>query len=126
MSASNFSALDYAALLEVFLAESNEAVAAMEEALLALEEHVDDASHVQTLFRLTHTLKGNAASLGVHPRKDGLRVNLVLARRLEGDRMVKSEQVSKSRFHNELDLAAGLPIDPELAEWLREAYALQG
>ena len=65
MSAPMFSALDYAALLEVFLAESNEAVAAMEEALLALEAHADDASQVQTLFRLAHTLKGNAASLGL-------------------------------------------------------------
>jgi two-component system chemotaxis sensor kinase CheA len=65
MSAPTFSALDYAALLEVFLAESHEAVVAMEEALLALEAHVDDASQVQTLFRLTHTLKGNASSLGL-------------------------------------------------------------
>jgi two-component system, chemotaxis family, sensor kinase CheA len=65
MSSPTFSALDLAALLEVFLAESTEAVAAMEEALLALEEHVDDASQVQTLFRLAHTLKGNAASLGL-------------------------------------------------------------
>src|SRR5690349_2783470 len=73
-----------------------------------------------------HVVAGKAAFLGVHPRKEGLRLNLVLARRLEGDRIVKSEQVSKSRFHNELDLPAGTPIDPELAEWLREAYKLQG
>jgi two-component system chemotaxis sensor kinase CheA len=57
--------IDYAALLVVFLDESEEAVAAMEEALLALEAHPDDAEPVQTLFRLVHTLKGNAASLGL-------------------------------------------------------------
>jgi two-component system chemotaxis sensor kinase CheA len=57
--------LDYAAILEVFLDESAEALAAMEEALLALEARPDDAAQVQTLFRLVHTLKGNASSLGL-------------------------------------------------------------
>ena len=66
MSAENFTAVDLAALLEVFLAESTEAVAAMEAALLALERQADDRDQVQTLFRHAHTLKGNAASLGLH------------------------------------------------------------
>jgi two-component system, chemotaxis family, sensor kinase CheA len=65
VSTEHFTAHDYEALLEVFLAESFEGVAAMEESLLALESHRDDLAHVQTLFRLAHTLKGNASSLGL-------------------------------------------------------------
>jgi two-component system, chemotaxis family, sensor kinase CheA len=65
VSTEHFSAVDYEALLEVFLAESFEGVAAMEESLLGLESHRDDVAQVQTLFRLAHTLKGNAASLGL-------------------------------------------------------------
>jgi two-component system chemotaxis sensor kinase CheA len=58
-------ALDYAAILEVFLDESGESLAAMEEAVLVLEARPDDAAQVQTLFRHVHTLKGNASSLGL-------------------------------------------------------------
>jgi two-component system, chemotaxis family, sensor kinase CheA len=58
-----FAAIDYAALLEVFHAEAEEALDAMEQALLRLESQPEDEASVATLFRLAHTLKGNAASL---------------------------------------------------------------
>jgi two-component system chemotaxis sensor kinase CheA len=64
-TSARFAPVDYAAVLEVFLAESQEGLAAMEQALLALEAQPDDEAQLQTLFRMAHTLKGNAASLGL-------------------------------------------------------------
>jgi len=69
-----------------------------------------------------HITNGSSAFLGVHPRKDGLRLNLVLNRRLEGGRVVKVEQVSAHRFHNEVDIHTQADIDEELAGLLTEAY----
>lgn len=69
-----------------------------------------------------HIVAGKAAFLGVHPRKDGLRINLVLARPLEGDRIAKCERVSANRFHNEVNVRKAAEIDETLTGWLREAY----
>jgi len=69
-----------------------------------------------------HITNGSSAFLGVHPRKDGLRLNLVLNRRLVSDRIVKVEQVSAHRFHNEVDIHTQADVDEELAGWLTEAY----
>ena len=52
--------IDFQALLESFLAESEEGLAAMEEALMALERRPDDDEAVATAFRVAHTLKGTA------------------------------------------------------------------
>ncbi len=56
-------AIDYAAVRQVFLAEAAESLDEMEQALLALEQRPEDDACIQTLFRLSHTLKGNSASL---------------------------------------------------------------
>lgn len=72
-----------------------------------------------------HVCAGGGAFLGVHPRKNGVRLNIVLNRPLEGPRVAKSEAVSKRRFHNEVDLAAGDPVDDELASWIAESYRLR-
>lgn len=70
-----------------------------------------------------HLVAGRAAFLGVHPRKDGVRLNVVLARPLEGDRIVKSEKVSANVFHNEVDVCRPEDFDAELIGWLSEAYS---
>ena len=57
--------LDQKALIETFLAESEENCAAMEEGLLALEARPDDPELLHTIFRAAHTVKGNAASFGL-------------------------------------------------------------
>jgi hypothetical protein len=72
-----------------------------------------------------HVVAGKAAFLGVHPRKAGLRLNIVLARPLQSARVVKSEQVSRSRHHNEVDVTPETGIDDELRSWIIEAYNLQ-
>jgi two-component system chemotaxis sensor kinase CheA len=93
MSASTFSGLDYPALLEVFLAEAFEGVAAMEESLLALESHPDDAGQVQTLFRLAHTLKGNSASLGLADLAEVTHALEDVLERLRSDALLATDDV---------------------------------
>lgn len=56
--------IDRDAIVQTFLGESAEGLAAMEEALIALEAQADDPELLGTIFRVAHTLKGNAASLG--------------------------------------------------------------
>ena len=50
-------------ILQSFLVETSENLSLMEEAILALEGHPDDAELVQTIFRVVHTTKGNAGIL---------------------------------------------------------------
>ncbi|HWK89514.1 MAG TPA: Hpt domain-containing protein, partial [Longimicrobium sp.] len=59
--------IDMAAIFPVFLAEAEENLAQVEDALLALEASPGDAETLNTVFRAAHTLKGNAANLGLAP-----------------------------------------------------------
>jgi hypothetical protein len=72
-----------------------------------------------------HIVAGKGAFLGVHPRTDSLLLNIVLDRALVSDRLSKVEQVSKSRYHNEIKLSDEGSIDDELLEWISEAYKLK-
>jgi two-component system, chemotaxis family, sensor kinase CheA len=56
--------VDREGIVQTFLGESEEGLAAMEEALIALESLPDDAELLGSIFRVAHTLKGNAAALG--------------------------------------------------------------
>ncbi len=56
--------LDFDALLQTFKAEADENLGRMEEALVALEDSPEDTNLLHTIFRVAHTLKGNAAALG--------------------------------------------------------------
>lgn len=56
--------LDLSAIVPVFLADSEEGLAAMEEALVALEARPGDAEALGEIFRAVHTLKGDGGSLG--------------------------------------------------------------
>ena len=55
---------DRQVLTQMFQAESEEGLAAMEAGLLALEASPEPSEILDALFRAAHTLKGNAASLG--------------------------------------------------------------
>src|SRR5262245_55284686 len=57
--------LDRNALLQVFLAETQEQLGRTEEALLALEGTPDHPGLVDGIFRDAHTIKGSAVSLGL-------------------------------------------------------------
>ncbi|MGH7888195.1 MAG: chemotaxis protein CheA, partial [Candidatus Binatia bacterium] len=56
--------IDFEAILRTFVAESEEHLARMEEALIDLEAHPDDQKSLEAIFRGAHTIKGNSASLG--------------------------------------------------------------
>jgi two-component system chemotaxis sensor kinase CheA len=56
--------VDRDALVRLFFEESDEGLLSMEEALVRLEQVPGDGDALRTLFRVAHTLKGNAASLG--------------------------------------------------------------
>jgi len=51
-------------------------------------------------------------------------LNIVSATPITSPRVVKEEQVSKSRFHNEFKIEKEADIDAELIGWLRDAYEL--
>ena len=70
---------DREALFRLFFEEAEEGLLAMEQALMALEESPQDLEPQRTLFRVAHTIKGNAVSLGfsdlaamTHGLEDGL------------------------------------------------------
>ncbi len=70
-----------------------------------------------------HITNGRAF-LGVHPRKDGLMLNIVLGQPVKGPRVRKSERVSANRYHNEILLAAAGDVDDQIGGLLERAYAL--
>lgn len=72
----------------------------------------------------SYLIRNGRAFLGVHPRRGGLLVNIVLDRSVESDRMVKVERVSRSRVHNEVILGSLDAIDTQLEQWVREAHDL--
>ncbi|MEA2491158.1 MAG: two-component system, chemotaxis family, sensor kinase CheA [Acidobacteriota bacterium] len=51
-------------LLRTFISEAEENLATMEEALLTLERRPDDEETINTVFRMAHNVKGNAACVG--------------------------------------------------------------
>lgn len=54
---------DFNAVLENFRAECEEGLQALEKSFLALEHAPDDVEEIQTIFRIVHTIKGNAFAL---------------------------------------------------------------
>ncbi len=56
--------IDHEAILQTFLAETEENLAAVEEALVELEGRPDDEEALGVIFRAAHTLKGDATSFG--------------------------------------------------------------
>jgi len=50
-------------ILNSFLVETGEGLAQMEQVILELETHPEDIELIQTIFRVVHTIKGNASIL---------------------------------------------------------------
>jgi hypothetical protein len=63
-----------------------------------------------------------SAFAGIHPRRRHLVLTVKSASEIDSDRIFKSEQVSKSRWHNEIKLVDLTDLNPELLDWLREGY----
>ena len=63
-----------------------------------------------------------SAFAGVHPRRKHLVFTVKSAAEIDSDRIFKSEQVSKSRWHHEIKLNDRTDLNPELLGWLRDGY----
>jgi hypothetical protein len=74
----------------------------------------------KTSIHLVHTV----GFAGVHPRKSYVILNVRTDHPIESLRIMKTEQVSKSRFHNEIKLTSPGDVDAELLGWLKDAYML--
>jgi hypothetical protein len=70
-----------------------------------------------------HLTRG-CAFLGVHPRTNGLTINIVTTAPLDSPRVRKAEQVSANRWHNEVLVSSLSHIDEELTSWITRAYNL--
>ena len=61
---------DFEAILRTFAVEADDNLRPLDEGLVVLEQQPDDAETLATIFRMAHTLKGNAASLGFQTLTD--------------------------------------------------------
>ena len=69
-------------------------------------------------------LTRRSAFVGVHPRKSGLLITIKSEQPIRSPRIIKTEQVSKSRWHCELKLTSTDEVDPEFIGWAKAAYDL--
>ncbi|SPE39239.1 conserved hypothetical protein [Candidatus Sulfopaludibacter sp. SbA3] len=70
-----------------------------------------------------HLARGSAFA-GLHPRNGYLLLTVKAEKPIRSARIVKTEQVSKNRWHLDVKLADAKDIDSELLRWLRQAYEL--
>ncbi len=61
---------EFEQIIKTFAVESVEGLEQMEELLIGLESNSEDEEIIPTIFRVAHTIKGNAASLGYQPLSD--------------------------------------------------------
>ena len=69
-------------------------------------------------------VKRAAAFLGVHPKKKWLDLNIVAQAPIKSPKVLKVEQVSKSRYHNLVRIANAEDLTPQLFGWIKQAYEL--
>jgi hypothetical protein len=79
-----------------------------------------DVQDKKTSLHITH----GRAFLGVHPRANGLLLNIVTTTALPGPRIRKREQVSANRCHNEILITSPDDLDNEFAGWITQAHRL--
>ena len=89
-------ALDMAKYRRIFLEESTDHLAEVGRALLDLEKEMANGEAIDTIFRMAHSMKSMAASLGYDPVAE-------LAHRME-DRMEGVRAAGRLRDHEELAL----------------------
>lgn len=71
-------------------------------------------------------LANKSAFAGVVTRKSALILNIKSDSPIKHERIKKSEQISASRFHQEVKLVSPQEVDATLIAWLKDAYALSG
>ena len=70
-----------------------------------------------------HLVRGSAFA-GVHFRREFLIVTVKSVKQIDSERVLKSEQVSKNRWHYEVKISDVSDIDEQLIGWLKDAYDL--
>ncbi|MBY0399951.1 Hpt domain-containing protein [Myxococcota bacterium] len=86
--------LDMAKYRRIFLEEATDHLGEISHALLSLEKELEGGEAIDTVFRMAHSIKSMAASLGFDPIAD-------LAHRME-DRMEGVRSAGRVRDHAEL------------------------
>ena len=71
-------------------------------------------------------LVNKSAFAGVVTRKNALILNIKSSAPIKHARIIKSEQLSTSRFHQEMKLTSPGDVDAVLIEWLKDAYDISG
>lgn len=71
-------------------------------------------------------LVNKSAFAGVATRKNALILTVKSASPIRDARFLKTEQISASRYYQEVRLTSPADVDAALVGWLREAYALSG
>ena len=71
-------------------------------------------------------LVNRSAFAGVVTRKNALILNIKSAAPIRDERIKKSEQISASRFHQEIKLTSAAEVDSTLVGWLKDAYSISG
>ena len=69
-------------------------------------------------------LRSRGGFLGVHPKRDGLDLQIVTDHVIRAARVGKVDRVSASRFHVHVRIVSAADIDAQLLGWLREAFDL--
>ena len=71
-------------------------------------------------------LVNKSAFAGVATRRNTLILNIKSAAPIQHERIARSEQLSASRFHQEVKLTTPDEVDSVLVQWLKEAYTISG
>jgi hypothetical protein len=69
-------------------------------------------------------LRSRGGFVGVHPKREGLDLQIVTDHAIRAGRVTKVDSVSARRFHVHVRLVHETEVDAELLAWLREAYDL--
>ena len=69
-------------------------------------------------------LNRKTAFAGVQLRKAHLVLTIKSDKQLKDARIIRAEQTSASRWHNEVKIASAKDVDAKLLKWLRAAYEL--
>lgn len=112
-------------ILESLPEGARKALATLQATLDKIGSYAIEAKKTSIHFRPGGKSPTGAAFAGARPLKSGLRVTIVLAAPPKSPRIVKSEQVSRERWHVETVLQSDDVIDAEFRGWLKSAYDLQ-
>jgi len=102
------------------LSSSEPAVQELYRALLLLCDDLGPFS-IEEKKTSVHLVRKSAFA-GVHPRCKHLVFTVKSPAAIRNDRIFKSEQLSKSRWHHEIKLTNLTDLNRELLGWLRDGY----